>query len=67
MRENAHKYPMSPTLIDVARFTSATARPTLVPTGVKCKLDEGYYLELSLRSSSSLKYWLVLANSVGIL
>lgn len=67
MRENAHKYPMSPTLIDVARFTSATARPTLVPTGVKCKLDEGYYLELSLRSSSPLKYWLVLANSIGII
>lgn len=40
-------------------------RPTLVPTGVKCQLDPGYYLELSVRSSTPLKYWLVLANGVG--
>ena len=43
------------------------ARPTLVSTGVKCYLDPGYYLELSVRSSTPLKYWLVLANSVGII
>lgn len=42
-------------------------KPTLVPTGVKCYLDEGTYLELSVRSSTPLKYWLVLANSVGII
>lgn len=42
-------------------------RPTLVSTGVKCLLDEGTYLELSVRSSSPLKYWLVLANGVGII
>ena len=40
-------------------------RPTLVPTGVKCKIPEGYYLQLSVRSSTPLKTWLVLANSVG--
>lgn len=43
------------------------ARPTLVSTGMKCKLDPGTYLELSVRSSSPLKYWLVLANGVGII
>lgn len=43
------------------------ARPTLVPTGMKCKLDPGTYLELSVRSSSPLKYWLILANGVGII
>ena len=43
------------------------AGPTLVPTGIKCKLDPGTYLELSVRSSSPLKYWLVLANGVGII
>lgn len=43
------------------------ARPTLVPTGVKCRLDPGTYLELSVRSSSPLKYWLILANGVGII
>lgn len=43
------------------------AKPTLVTTGVKCKLDPGTYLELSMRSSAPLKYWLVMANSVGII
>lgn len=42
-------------------------KPTLVSTGVKCQLDKGYYLELSVRSSSPLKYWLVLANGIGII
>lgn len=40
-------------------------RPSLVSTGVKCYLDPGYYLELSVRSSTPLKYWLIMANSVG--
>ena len=51
----------------MAKLTKQSgAKPTLVSTGVKCQLDEGYYLELSVRSSTPLKYWLVLANSVGI-
>lgn len=45
----------------------AKAKPTLVPTGIKCKLDKGTYLELSVRSSCPLKYWLILANSKGII
>ena len=40
-------------------------RPTLVPTGVKCKIPDGYYLQLSVRSSTPLKTWLLLGNSVG--
>lgn len=43
------------------------AKPSLVSTGVKCHLEEGYYLELSVRSSTPLKYWIILANSVGII
>ena len=43
------------------------AKPTLVPTGVKCELDLGTYLELSVRSSCPLKYGLFLANGVGII
>lgn len=42
-------------------------KPTLVSTGMKCKLDPDTYLELSVRSSCPLKYWLILANSVGII
>lgn len=53
-------------LDDIAKLTKE-ARPTLVPTGIKCKLDKGTYLELAIRSSSPLKYWLILANSIGII
>lgn len=45
----------------------ADYRPTLVSTGVKCKLEPGTYLELSVRSSTPLKHWLLLANGVGII
>lgn len=55
-------------LKEVATLTKTlSAKPTLVSTGVKCQLDPGYYLELSPRSSTPLKYWLVMANSVGII
>jgi dUTP pyrophosphatase len=55
-------------LADVAAMTKETkAKPTLVSTGMKCKLEPNTYLELSVRSSSPLKYWLVLANGVGII
>ena len=43
------------------------AKPTLVPTGIKCELNDNTYLELSVRSSCPLKYWLILANGVGII
>ena len=56
------------TLDVIAKMTKATgAKPTLVSTGVKCKMDEDMYLELSVRSSCPLKHWLILANSVGII
>lgn len=42
-------------------------KPTLVSTGMKCKLEPNTYLELSVRSSCPLKYWLVMGNSVGII
>lgn len=55
-------------LNDIAALTKKTkAKPTLVSTGVKCQLEPGYYLELSVRSSTPLKYWIILANSVGII
>lgn len=41
-------------------------QPTLVPTGVKCKMADDEYLELCVRSSLPLKNWLVLGNGVGI-
>ena len=56
------------TLDELAKLTKQSkAKPILVSTGVKCHLEEGYYLELSVRSSTPLKYWIILANSVGII
>ena len=55
-------------LSDIATFTKTTGlKPTLVPTGIKCQLEPNTYLELSVRSSCPLKYWLILANGVGVI
>lgn len=42
------------------------AKPTLVSTGVKCKLENRTYLKVVPRSSTPLKYWLVVSNGEGI-
>lgn len=63
-----YRHPEVKTLAGIAsRTKELKARPTLVSSGIKCQLDEGLYLELSTRSSTPLKYWLILANSVGII
>lgn len=38
----------------------------LVPTGVKAYIEDGYYLQLAVRSSTPIKKGLVLANGIGI-
>lgn len=56
------------TLEDMSNITKTLKiKPTLVSTGMKCQLDPNTYLELSVRSSCPLKYWLILANGVGII
>lgn len=50
-----------------SKIKSKNLRPTLVSTGVKCKLDPDTYLEISVRSSTPLKYLLILANGEGII
>lgn len=56
------------TLNEVANLTGKYKnKPTLVSTGMKCQLDAGTYLELSVRSSTPFKHWIVLANGVGII
>lgn len=55
-------------LSEIAQITKDTnAKPTLVPTGVKCQLASDEYLEISVRSSCPLKHWLILANGIGII
>ena len=39
----------------------------LVSTGMKCKMPEDVYLQLSVRSSTPLKHWIIMGNSVGII
>lgn len=67
-KEQDENTPVVKSLSDVAAFTKANKiKPTLVSTGMKIKLDDDEYLELLPRSSTPLKYWLVLANSSGII
>lgn len=40
---------------------------TLIPTGIKGQIDDGYYLQLAVRSSTPKKKGLMLANSIGII
>lgn len=55
-------------LSEIANITKRTkTKPTLVPTGIKCKMANDEYLEISVRSSCPLKHWLILANGVGII
>ena len=55
-------------LEQMADFTKKIGfKPTLVSTGMKCKLDPGSWLQLSVRSSSPLKSWLMLGNGIGII
>ena len=52
----------------MAQFTKQTGfKPTLVSTGMKCKLDPDTWLQLSVRSSSPLKYWLMMCNGIGVI
>ena len=38
-----------------------------IPSGIRCKIDEGYVLEIYPRSSIGFKYQTMLANTVGII
>ena len=56
------------TLDEMAIITKENKiKPSLIPTGVKCFLAEDEYLEIAVRSSCPLKYWLILANGIGII
>ena len=56
------------TTTEMMDFTKATGiKPTLVTTGVKCMMSDDEFLQLSVRSSTPLKTWLMLANGVGII
>lgn len=55
-------------LEQISKLTKKTkAKPTLIPTGMKCKLADDEFLMLSIRSSCPLKHWIILANAQGII
>lgn len=45
----------------------AKTKLTLVPTGVKCKLEDDQVLHLYIRSSCPLNHYLFMGNSVGVI
>ena len=58
---------VSYTLDELAKLTkSSGCKPTLVSTGLKCKMEDNEYLQIVARSSTPLKYWLIVANAPGI-
>lgn len=66
LRNVPHNAPLS--LDEVTAITKQEqGRPTLVSTGVKCHMPEGYYLQLQVRSSLPLKSWLIMGNAPGII
>lgn len=67
-KESVYDIPNSYTLEEMSELTKVTkCKPTLVPTGTKIIMPENCSCELYIRSSSPLKYWLTLANSVGLI
>lgn len=41
--------------------------PTVIPTGIRCIISEGWFLAMFPRSGSAFKYGLSLVNTVGII
>lgn len=59
---------LSLTLDEMKKLTKATdTRMTLVPTGVKAKLQENQRLELLIRSSTPLGAYITMANNLGLI
>ena len=54
------------TLEEVAEITKGN-RPTIVRTGMKVKIPEDMVCVVVPRSTSSVKYWLKMSNSIGII
>ena len=48
-------------------FTLKPNETIKIPTGIRCKIDDGYVLQIYPRSSLGFKYQMALMNTVGII
>ena len=48
-------------------FTTIAGDSVIIPTGIRCKIDEGWYLGCYPRSGLGFKYRMALDNTVGII
>lgn len=56
------------TIPSLINFVPGIINPnSIIPTGIKVKLDPGYHLEIFPRSSMGIKYGFTIANTVGII
>lgn len=57
-----HDFFLPMPMLDIPANTSVT-----IPTGIRCKIDEGWVLEIYPRSGHGFKYGVHLANTCGII
>ena len=68
MEISGNEYGTIYTLEQMKQLTKTTGcKPTLVSIGMKCQLEPHTYLKIVPRSSTPLKYWLVIVNGEGII
>ena len=48
-------------------FTLKPGESTKIPSGIRCRIDDGYVLQIYPRSSLGFKYQMALMNTVGII
>ena len=51
----------------VTFYVKAHQRTSLIPTGIRCQIDDGYVLLIFVRSSIGIKQGLVLSNGTGVI
>ena len=48
-------------------FDIMKGKPTVIPTGIRCKIDEGWVLQIYPRSGLGFKHGVALYNTVGVI
>ncbi|MBS9339109.1 dUTP diphosphatase [Fructobacillus sp. M2-14] len=67
MQAAGYDFEAAEDIVVPAQGLQQSAKPTLVPTGIKAYMQEGEYLQLVSRSSGPMKKKLIMSNGVGII